>query len=106
MHPQSEGFTRYAEWDFDGTRADKYPLLLHYPYFELYRKQVVKQADLVLAMLLVRRRVHRRAEGPQLRLLRAPARSATRRCRPASRRSWPPRWATSTWPTTTPSRRR
>ena len=31
---------------------DRYPLLLHYPYFQLYRKQVVKQADLVLAMQL------------------------------------------------------
>ena len=29
---------------------DEYPLLLHFPYFDLYRKQVVKQADLVLAM--------------------------------------------------------
>jgi len=26
--------------------------LLHYPYFDLYRKQVIKQADLVLAMHL------------------------------------------------------
>jgi trehalose/maltose hydrolase-like predicted phosphorylase len=49
VHPQSEGFTSYAEWDFDG-RRDKYPLLLHAPYFDLYRKQVVKQADLLLAM--------------------------------------------------------
>ncbi len=32
------------------TGADQYPLLLHFPYFDLYRKQVVKQADLVLAM--------------------------------------------------------
>src|SRR4029078_12191239 len=31
---------------------DKYPLLLHYPYFDLYRKQVIKQADHVLAMQL------------------------------------------------------
>ena len=30
----------------------QYPLLLHFPYFDLYRKQVVKQADLVLAMHL------------------------------------------------------
>src|SRR5262249_44545877 len=37
---------------FDGTDPDQYPLLLHFPYFDLYRKQVVKQADLVLAMLL------------------------------------------------------
>ena len=29
---------------------EQYPLLLHFPYFDLYRKQVVKQADLVLAL--------------------------------------------------------
>ncbi|MGH3861332.1 glycoside hydrolase family 65 protein [Actinokineospora sp.] len=52
VHPQSEGFTQHQEWDFEGTPKDKYPLLLHYPYFDLYRKQVVKQADLVLAMHL------------------------------------------------------
>ena len=52
VHPQSEGFTDHAMWDFDHTPADHYPLLLHYPYFDLYRKQVVKQADLVLAMHL------------------------------------------------------
>jgi alpha,alpha-trehalose phosphorylase len=52
VHPQSEGFTEHATWDFDGTPKDHYPLLLHYPYFDLYRKQVVKQADLVLAMHL------------------------------------------------------
>ena len=37
------------EWDFV-RYADSYPLLLHVPYFDLYRRQVVKQADLVLAM--------------------------------------------------------
>jgi len=52
VHQQHEAFTEHAEWDFAGTPAEKYPLLLHYPYFELYRKQVVKQADLVLAMHL------------------------------------------------------
>ncbi|BCJ68990.1 glycoside hydrolase family 65 protein [Polymorphospora rubra] len=51
VHQQAAGFTRLAEWDFAGTDADDYPLLLHFPYFELYRKQVVKQADVVLAML-------------------------------------------------------
>ncbi len=50
VHEQHAGFTRYQRWDFDGTRPDHYPLLLHFPYFDLYRKQVVKQADLVLAM--------------------------------------------------------
>ncbi|MDQ4102963.1 MAG: family 65 glycosyl hydrolase, partial [Actinomycetota bacterium] len=52
VHPQAEGFTDHAVWDFAGTAWDQYPLLLHFPYFDLYRKQVVKQADLVLAMHL------------------------------------------------------
>ncbi|MEU3982106.1 glycosyl hydrolase family 65 protein [Streptomyces sp. NPDC026672] len=50
VHEQHAGFTRHQRWDFAGTRPDQYPLLLHFPYFDLYRKQVVKQADLVLAM--------------------------------------------------------
>ena len=50
VHPQAAGFTGHQVWDFANTPADHYPLMLHYPYFDLYRKQVVKQADLVLAM--------------------------------------------------------
>jgi alpha,alpha-trehalose phosphorylase len=50
VHPQSENFTSHQLWDFDATKPEEYPLLLHFPYFELYRKQVVKQADLVLAL--------------------------------------------------------
>ncbi len=52
VHPQAEGFTDHEHWDFEATMADQYPLLLHFPYFDLYRKQVVKQADLVLALHL------------------------------------------------------
>jgi alpha,alpha-trehalose phosphorylase len=52
VHPQSEGFTKHAHWDFEGTDAEQYPLLLHFPYFDIYRKQVVKQADLVMAMVV------------------------------------------------------
>jgi alpha,alpha-trehalose phosphorylase len=52
VHSQAERFTAHEVWDFDGTPADAYPLLLHYTYRELYSKQVVKQADLVLAMHL------------------------------------------------------
>jgi alpha,alpha-trehalose phosphorylase len=52
IHPQAEGFTAHQLWDFEGTAPEQYPLLLHFPYFDLYRKQVVKQADLVLAMHL------------------------------------------------------
>ena len=43
--------TRSGSWDFEAS-VGKYPLLLNYPYFDLYRKKVVKQADLVLAMHL------------------------------------------------------
>jgi alpha,alpha-trehalose phosphorylase len=50
VHQQAEGFTQHQRWDFERTPPEHYPLLLHYPYFDLYRKQVVKQADLVLAL--------------------------------------------------------
>ena len=50
--PQDESFTKHDVWDFSSTAADQYPLFLHFPYFDLYRKQVVKQADLILAMYL------------------------------------------------------
>jgi alpha,alpha-trehalose phosphorylase len=53
VHPQAEGFTEHQEWDFDSTPPENYPLLRHYPYFDLYRKQVVKQADLVMALFYV-----------------------------------------------------
>ncbi|MFB7288631.1 glycoside hydrolase family 65 protein [Actinacidiphila glaucinigra] len=51
VHEQSAGFTRHQVWDFAATQPDQYPLMLHFPYFDLYRRQVVKQADLVLAMV-------------------------------------------------------
>jgi alpha,alpha-trehalose phosphorylase len=49
VHEQNAGFTTLPEWDFEASR-ESYPLLLHAPYFELYRRQVLKQADLELAM--------------------------------------------------------
>jgi alpha,alpha-trehalose phosphorylase len=52
VHAQAEGFTRHQVWDFAHTPENKYPLLLNYPYFDIYRKQVVKQTDLVLALFL------------------------------------------------------
>ncbi len=52
VHQQSEGYTAHQVWNFAATLPDQYPLMLHFPYFDLYRKQVVKQADLVLAMHL------------------------------------------------------
>ncbi|MFE5599189.1 glycoside hydrolase family 65 protein [Streptomyces coelicoflavus] len=50
VHEQHAGFTRHQRWDFARTGADQYPLMLHFPYFDIYRKQVIKQSDLVLAM--------------------------------------------------------
>jgi alpha,alpha-trehalose phosphorylase len=52
VHEQAAGFVKLQEWDFAGTPDDDYPLMLHFPYLDLYRKQVVKQADVVLAMAL------------------------------------------------------
>jgi hypothetical protein len=40
--PQPGGFTDHEMWDFANTRPDQYPLLLHFPYFDIYRKQVVR----------------------------------------------------------------
>jgi alpha,alpha-trehalose phosphorylase len=50
IHPQDEDFLAHEIWDFEHTPPDRYPLLLHFHYFDLYRKQVVKQADLVMAL--------------------------------------------------------
>ncbi|HEY2272302.1 MAG TPA: glycosyl hydrolase family 65 protein [Jatrophihabitantaceae bacterium] len=48
---QDRGSTDRESWNFEQTARDgKYPLLLNSPYFEIYRKQVIKQADLVLAL--------------------------------------------------------
>src|SRR5262249_12496059 len=52
VHQQSENFTLHEEWDFGATPPESYPLLLHFPYFQLYRRQVIKQPDLVLALHL------------------------------------------------------
>lgn len=49
VHEQHSGFTKLGEWNFFAG-PQRHPLMLHHPYFDLYRKQVIKQADLVLAM--------------------------------------------------------
>ena len=52
IHLQDEDFARHAPLNFAAVPPDHYPLLVHVPYFELYRRQVVKQPDVVLAMAL------------------------------------------------------
>jgi alpha,alpha-trehalose phosphorylase len=50
---QDEDFLERKVWDFDRTPAANHPLLLHYHPLELYRHQVIKQTDVVLATYLV-----------------------------------------------------
>ena len=51
--PQDDDFLDKEPWDFRNTPADNYPLLLFYHPLNIYRKQVIKQADVVLAMFLL-----------------------------------------------------
>jgi len=51
--PQDNQFLEQEPWDFEHTPPDKYPLLLFYHPLTIYRHQVLKQADVVLAMLLL-----------------------------------------------------
>ena len=53
INPQDDSFLKKAVWDFDHTPKDHYPLLLHYHPLTLYRYQVCKQADTVLAHFLL-----------------------------------------------------
>ncbi len=51
--PQDDSFLDREPWDFENTPPDRYPLLLFYHPLNIYRKQVIKQADVVLAMFLL-----------------------------------------------------
>jgi alpha,alpha-trehalose phosphorylase len=52
IHPQDAQFLEKELWDLEHTPSDKHPLLLHYHPLVIYRFQVLKQADVVLALLL------------------------------------------------------
>ena len=51
--PQDDSFLDRERWDFRNTPSSHYPLLLFYHPLNIYRKQVIKQADVVLAMFLL-----------------------------------------------------
>ncbi|WP_426997872.1 glycoside hydrolase family 65 protein [Pseudarthrobacter sp. N5] len=51
VHSQDNDFMTLEPWDWDTPRS-QYPLLLHYHPLVIYRHQVLKQADTVLAMFL------------------------------------------------------
>ncbi len=53
IHPQDDEFLDLEKWDFANTPHDKYPLLLNFHPLVIYRHQVIKQADVVLAMFLL-----------------------------------------------------
>jgi alpha,alpha-trehalose phosphorylase len=52
IHPQDESFLDREPWDFANTPSEHYPLLLSYHPLVIYRHQVLKQADVVLALYL------------------------------------------------------
>ncbi len=53
INAQDDSFLQKAKWDLKNTPSDKFPLLLHYHPLTLYRYQVLKQADTVLAHFLL-----------------------------------------------------
>jgi alpha,alpha-trehalose phosphorylase len=53
IHPQDANFLEREVWDLEATPPDHFPLLLHYHPLVIYRHQVIKQADVVLAMFLL-----------------------------------------------------
>jgi alpha,alpha-trehalose phosphorylase len=52
INPQDSHFMDRELWDLAHTPMDKRPLLLHYHPLVIYRFQVLKQADVVLALFL------------------------------------------------------
>ncbi len=52
IHPQDLHFLEREVWDLGSTPAENFPLLLHYHPLVIYRFQVLKQADVVMAMFL------------------------------------------------------
>jgi len=56
---QDDAFGSRVPWPLESIPRENFPLLLHYHPLVIYRHQVCKQADLVLAMLLLPRRFTR-----------------------------------------------
>lgn len=50
VHSQDRWFTQHERWDFTACGPEHYPLFQHFPYFDLYRRQVLKQADMIMAI--------------------------------------------------------
>ncbi len=52
IHPQDDCFLEKAVWDVAAIPKNKFPLIFNYHYLVIYRYQVLKQPDVVLAMFL------------------------------------------------------
>ncbi len=52
VHPQDDSFLNKEIWPIETIPEERRPLLLHYHPLVIYRKQVLKQADTVLALFL------------------------------------------------------
>jgi len=52
IHPQDAHFLEREVWDLKNTPEEQKPLLLHFHPLVIYRFQVLKQADVVLALFL------------------------------------------------------
>jgi alpha,alpha-trehalose phosphorylase len=52
IHPQDSQFLEREVWDLEATPEDRKPLMLHFHPLVIYRFQVLKQADVVLALFL------------------------------------------------------
>ncbi|WEK12395.1 MAG: glycosyl hydrolase family 65 protein [Candidatus Microbacterium phytovorans] len=52
IHPQDAVFLEREVWDLENTPPEQRPLLLHFHPLVIYRYQVLKQADVVLALYL------------------------------------------------------
>jgi alpha,alpha-trehalose phosphorylase len=52
INPQDTEFLELEPWDWETTPPEHFPLLLNYHPLVIYRHQVLKQADVVLAMFL------------------------------------------------------
>jgi alpha,alpha-trehalose phosphorylase len=51
--PQDTSFLEREVWDLDATPSERFPLLNHFHPLVIYRHQVLKQADVVMAMFLL-----------------------------------------------------
>ena len=105
VHEQSAGFTEQPEWDFAGTERGRLPAAAALPLPGAVPQAGGQAGRPGAGHAALPGGVHRRGEGPQLRLLRGAHRPRLVAVGRPRRRCSPPRSGTSTWRTTcSPSR--